>query len=413
MDINSSDIRSKVRIWIIVSLLFLVIAAGLGVLLRLHYLHPVAGLNYKFFLHAHSHVMLLGWVFNALFAAVLWVLYADTCELPLKYSRLFWWLQVTVAAMLFTFPVMGYAVWSIIFSSLHILLSFYFSYEVVCRSKVLAESFPLTRKFVLAAVCFLLMSSLGPFALGVFNTQGLATSDWYDLSIYYYLHFQYNGWISFAILGLFIWQLESQNSSFNKRYGGNFYFYMVASCIPAYALSTLWTTPPAWVYALGAVASLLQIAALVWLCRLLISITPRFKEQMKPWVRLCWYTALIAFVLKILLQAVSAVPSMATLAYQMPAVIIAYLHLVFLGFVTLFLMGWFLQNEWLSLDRMMAKYGTGAFLTGLAGSEISMVIPPLFSSYWDDQPAVLLMFSIIMWLGLIMYVTSSGRKYRL
>ncbi len=39
------------------------------------------------------------------------------------------------------------------------------------------------------------------------NTLGV-TSPWYRNAVYFYLHFQYNGWMPMALLGLLIFAAE-------------------------------------------------------------------------------------------------------------------------------------------------------------------------------------------------------------
>ena len=51
-------------------LIFGVLGAIIGLILRVSYVEPLPAINFKYVLHAHSHVMLLGFVFNALILLV-------------------------------------------------------------------------------------------------------------------------------------------------------------------------------------------------------------------------------------------------------------------------------------------------------------------------------------------------------
>lgn len=93
----------------------------MGAFLRLMMLLPVAGLDYNHFLHGHSHLAYLGWIFNAIFVALLYAYLPGHLK---KYRLLFWLLQVAVIGMLISFPIQGYAAVSISFSTLHIFLSY-------------------------------------------------------------------------------------------------------------------------------------------------------------------------------------------------------------------------------------------------------------------------------------------------
>ena len=112
--------------WLLVCLINFFIAASMGLLLRLMYVVPMPELNYQFLLHGHSHIAMLGWVYMMLYGLIY------TYFVPIKskekpiYNRLFWITEVAVVGMMLYFPVEGYALFSITFSTLHILCSYYF-----------------------------------------------------------------------------------------------------------------------------------------------------------------------------------------------------------------------------------------------------------------------------------------------
>ena len=54
-----------------------------------------------------------------------------------------------------------------------------------------------------AAIFFNVISSIGTFYLAYMMASKHFVQDLYLSSIYYYLHFQYNGWFIFACIGLF------------------------------------------------------------------------------------------------------------------------------------------------------------------------------------------------------------------
>ena len=366
--------------WVKTALLFLITAGFLGALLRLSFFYQIEGFNYKYFLHAHSHVVLLGWVFNALYAGLIMGFVSFGSSIAKKYHWLFWLFQASVLGMLFAFPVQGYATWSIIFSTLHIILSFFFVYFFLRdtnRNNSTIATNQLSFSFVRWGLLFLVLSSAGPFALGAIMATGQPETIWYDLAIYFFLHFQYNGWISFTLFGLLFWLLETNGVSFNRKYATNFFGLMVAACLPAYALSALWTHPDWFVYFIGGVAALLQTVALFFLSKMLFGIRIPIKKLFAAPVRFIMILAFTAFAVKILLQLLSAFPFMADLAYQVKNFIIGYLHLVFIGFISLVLIGWFIQVRLLRIEHSIAKVGMMLFIVGFVASELYLVIPSL------------------------------------
>src|SRR5690625_4802147 len=86
----------------------------------------------------------------------------------------------------------------------------------------------------------LVISSIGPFSLGATAAQGYRDSPFFDMAIYFYLHFQYNGWLYFMLIGLFIWILQKNSITLHERLlKQSFWIYFVA-LFPGFLLSILW-----------------------------------------------------------------------------------------------------------------------------------------------------------------------------
>ncbi|MEK6480951.1 hypothetical protein WJR50_25640 [Catalinimonas sp. 4WD22] len=387
--------------WAWVSLLFLFIVAVLGVFLRSFYLSPVPGVNYKFWLHGHSHVAFLGWIFNALFV-VLVAAYVKR-ERLLLFNRLFWAFQLTVLGMLILFPMQGYAAGSIIVSTLHIFLSYFFAWRFLKDRR--EETQPNGRhrfSFVIVrfAIILMLISSVGPFALGPIMANGLSATHWYHLAIYFYLHFQYNGWFLLAVMGLFFYWLEKNNIGYSKKDGQVFFWLNAWAAVPAYASSVLWIQPPLWLYVLAGLAAFAQLFSLYFLFRILRVVRPQWTKKLGKMVASLWLLVLIALVVKNILQLAEALPFIADLAYQQRNLVIAYLHLNFIGITTFFLMGWFALEGWLSLSSRRQQLGMWIFITGFILSELALVLQSLLNI--NGLPGFSYFFELLFYLSLIM-----------
>ena len=248
-----------------------VIVAALGVLLRWQLFDPIDGLVYPYLIHAHSHLAFLGWVFMALFALLTYVFLPVEKVVKPVYSVLFVILQMANLGMLFTFPFTGYALWSIIFSSLHALASIVYAIIFIRDLRFVAGQY---NRYILLLVkwslILMIISNLGPFALGPIMAQGLGYSDIYYLVIYYYLHFQYNGWFTFAILGLLFRYFSREEIYFNPQQYKIFFYFNLIAVFPAYVLSALWLEPAIVWYWVGGMAALLQLVANFLLLQILL-----------------------------------------------------------------------------------------------------------------------------------------------
>ncbi len=92
---------------------FGLLGAIMGLFLRYLFANPISAISLKNLVHSHSHVMLLGFVFNALIV-LLWINF--TKEIDKTSYRYYIALQVCMTAMFVAFILQGYAFFSILFS---------------------------------------------------------------------------------------------------------------------------------------------------------------------------------------------------------------------------------------------------------------------------------------------------------
>src|SRR5690606_13927400 len=205
--------------------------------------------------------------------------------------------------------------------------------------------------------------------LGPLVSNGLAHTNWYYFSIYYYLHFQYNGVFIFGVIGLFLKVLEDYHFSFDKRKAQRFGTLLSVSTFLAYVLSTLWASPGLLFNIVGGIAALLQLIALFYFIQLLPSVQ-KLKLFFSATTLWLWKAALFCLILKCFLQLLSAHPFVAELAFHNRAYVIAYLHLVLIGVITFFLIGWYEANNLLSYNP---KWGVLLLITGFIATEICLI----------------------------------------
>jgi hypothetical protein len=388
-DYNVTIALGKWRLPLLSAVLSLVVIAMLGLLLRWTFIQPIAGLNYKYLLHAHSHAALLGWLYPVLFIALIHAYLPASLRNKAIYSWQFWLSQGAVLGMILSFPVQGYGAVSITFSTLHILLTYWFIYRFLKDAKaanVRGGNYSLSFRFVKAALFFLALSSLGPWAMGPIMATGHSGTQLYYNAIYFYLHFLYNGWLSFAVLGLLFWLLERYKISFDHNYSLLFFRLMFWACLPAYLLSVLWIKPGAIVYLVGGGAALAQVVALVILVAIVWPVRSKLLSLFGNWSRAIVLLAATAFVLKTLMQFSTTFPYMADLAYQLRNFIIGYLHLVLIGFVSFFIVAFCVQQGWFTLRSTISRWGMGLFIVGFISSEALLFLQGIF--YWVGAGAI-------------------------
>ena len=84
----------------------------------------------------------------------------------------------------------------------------------------------------------------------------------------------------------------------------------------------------------------------------------------------------IALSIKLILQVGSTIPSLSKLAFGFRPVIIGYLHLMFLGVITLFIIGFCKMNQFINTSRG-GNTGILIFVSGIIINEILLMIQGL------------------------------------
>jgi hypothetical protein len=389
------------RAYFKVPLIFLVIGSVLGTLLRWHFVSPVTGLSFNHWLHTHSHVMFLGWVSNFLWLSFIHQYCED--EWRGRFKKLFVALQVPLLGMLISFPLQGYGVFSIILLTFHIVLSFALCYVLYTRTKKISEP---SVRFIRAALLFFSLSTFGVFAVGPLAANGFGQSKWYFFAIFFFLHFQYNGFFAFGVMGLFFRQLKKKGIIISEA-GVRFVFITsFLSCIPAYLLSVLWSSPGILIFLIAGAAAVVQLASLVVLIITLKPALVQIRRSFEKPALIFMFLALIAFLTKASLQAVSVAPAMAFLASEVRYFVLAYLHLVLIGMITFYCLAWLADHGFLNVSIRWVWVVTASFIL----SEMLMVSTPIWGQYFAYFSIGLFITACAMFVAFSLPLVSSGPR---
>ncbi len=281
------------------------------------------------------------------------------------------------------------AVFFILYSGLFfinssIIVSCVFAYYFVKDLKLISDD-DLSKNWFKTALFFNVISSFGTFALAYMMISKDIHQNEYLASIYYYLHFQYNGWFFFACMGLLFsfLQLKSSENSFFKR---TFWLFFL-SCIPAYFLSTLWWDLPIWIYLITVVAAFIQVYAWFRFLIIIIKSKREFLYNFPFFLRYILLFVAFALSIKFLLQLGSTIPVLSTLAFGFRPIVIAYLHLVLLAIISLFLLFYVYANHLIHFNRQI-KIGVIIFSIGVLLNEIILAIQGVASFSYTPIPYV-------------------------
>jgi len=360
-----------------VALGYFLTAAILGLVLRSFHIFKIP-ITYKFIVHTHSHIALLGWVYLGL-TTLIYKLYLQKKGLHKKYRRIFWFTQITLLGMLFSFPFQGYALFSIIFSTLFLIASYWF-FWFFRKNVTPKDKEKYSFKCINAALWFMVISSIGPWALGaIMNILG-ATSIWYRLAIYFYLHFQYNGWMILSLTGIFFYILEQRKIIISTEKFNTIFWLLCGGIIASFFLSTLFTEPHIILNVIGGIGGIFQFIAIWILVQLLVKQKKELNSNFSKFQFSMLKTIGLLLFLKMGLQILTALPYFADLAVSILDFTIGYLHWTFLGVITLSL---FLFFDYFELLKIQKK-GYYLYLIGFIATEAFIFYKGLI--IWQNVP---------------------------
>lgn len=400
--------------WLRIAVFNLLLVAFLGLVMRYKIAFSLPFITQKYFLNAHSHFAFAGWITQALMTFIAFYIAKNKASFSLKkYNRLLFANLVTAYGMLFSFPFEGYGLMSIIFSTLSIFVSYAFA-VVVWRDLNSIGKKNITHAWIKAALIWSVLSSIGPYTLAYMMATKHIYQHIYLASIYFYLHFQYNGWFFFTCMGLFMNKLPEP--LFPVKLKKNIFFAFAFACAPAYFLSALWLPIPVWIYIIIVVAALVQVIAWGLLSVKLVSKRIAIFSQQHKMVAWFFILPAVALSIKLLLQLGSTIPTLSTWAFGFRPIVIGYLHLVFLGIFSIFILAYSLYNGHFVYNRRFA-IGAWIFIAGIILNEALLMLQGLDAITYTGVPYInelLLGAAIVMFTGILILNTEtvSGNQSR-
>lgn len=296
-----------------------IILALFGTILRYMLCFPLPGISYMNILHAHSHYAFGGWIFLALAILV-------NRSLPPQRSGSFKWLLlialISPLGMLVSFSIQGYKAVSIAFSTIFLFVTWWFAFLILPRLR--SGEYRASSLLMKAGIWCLVISSIGPLALGILKANG-QTGAIYQNAIYFYLHFQMNGWMLLTVIGL-IFKHYLQAEQVCGRAVRPWLLAFILSAFPLFLIFTLWSKTAAWVNEVAFIAALVN--AVSWFA--ILQKSGRVLKALPLMVQI----ALLGISLKVLFQILVCIPQIGQWTFSNRNLIIGYVHLITLGCVT-------------------------------------------------------------------------------
>ena len=116
------------------------------------------------------------------------------------------------------------------------------------------------------------------------------------------------------------------------------------------------------------------------------------------------FVSALTLSIKLLLQLGSTIPSLSQLAFGFRPIVIGYLHLVLLGVISIFLIGYILSFQLIKITKL-TTIGVGVLVTGIFVNELFLMMQGVAALRYHLIPFInegLLIAAVIMFSGLVL-----------
>lgn len=396
--------------WVKICVFNFFIVSLLGVAMRYKMAFSLPGFSHKFMQESHSHFAFYGWVSAAIYLFVTKYLAENGANISLKkYRFMMIFNQIGSYGMLFSFLYSGYFWLSIAFSSVAMSACFAYALFLWKDSKKIKNSETI---WLNAGAFFAIFSSIGIFGLAYFSNKKVEFGALYRASMYFYLHFQYNGFFLFSCIGLLLISLKKYAKEIPKKLNKTIFALLFTCTFFSYGLSVLWLEMNIFLRGFFILISLIQLFAAIQFL-LWVKKTDFFGSQNSIEKTLLSVVG-FAFLSKFILQSLSAIPALRNLAFNNIHVVIAYLHLVLLVGISLFLIWKIIGSPEISPTKNLNRNIT-LMTFGMLLNEIILILLPVFSFFYISFPFAkygLLFASLIIMVSLILFLKELKIKYQ-
>ena len=358
----------KKYFWIGLSLLNLCVVTLLGAVLRSKAIFNLPFIDYNHLLNAHGHFAFGGWVTLVLMVLMVSAFLTESQMNKSIYQFVFICVFASTWGLLVTLPFAGYAALSSYLSTFFIFITYLFSWvfiKDICNVKVSKTVMVLS---ISALVC-LVLSSAGSFTLAyLFAVKSLNAIIYRD-ALFSYLHLQYNGFFTLAVFALFVHKLENKISEEARKKLHQFSVLLVVSILPSMFLSYHWHNPSVLFQIIAIIGSILLLLSLGWFIAVLRTIKNEYKS-ISPLLKVAGVISFGAFMLKMFLQSFTIIDYLGNLVFGDRPIIMGFLHLVFLCFVSLFILAYITNAGFLNKEKLITRLSLLVFATGVVLNEV-------------------------------------------
>jgi hypothetical protein len=356
--------------WLTLAVINLSIVAFLGFILRSKILFPLDFIDFRSTLSAHSHFAFAGWAGLSLLTLLIYDILPEVSNKKKIYQWVLALIEISSLGMAFLFPFLGYTGITIFFSTLYVVAVVVFV-PVFMKDVLQNVSDKNVKLLSISALLSLMLSFLGTIGLSYIILTRSGGSLLYRDSIYTFLHFQYNGFFILAAFALLLNYIVTKGAVSDKN-AKWFSVFLCLSIVPTLFLSLLWHNKN-FFYFIGALGCVMILLSLFYFFRFLKTI--RFNNYYLTGIAKSFLIfSIMSFLLKMLLQVGTIFPQLGNAVYGDRPIIIGFLHLVFLGFLTFFILSTLIRDEFFTRKNKIISLPLVIFAIGVLANESFLML---------------------------------------
>lgn len=394
------------KFWIKICVFNFLVVSIVGVLMRYNLAFSLPGFNHTFMQESHSHFAFYGWVSACIYLFVTDYLHQFSQKIKIKkYQFLMISNQIGSYGMLFSFLCGGYFWLSIIFSSIALFTGFAYFIFLLIDTK---ENKNPEIIWLRSGAFFATFSSIGIFFLAYLASRKIVDENFKNACIYFYLHYQYNGFFLFSCIGLFIINLQQKKIYIPEKLNKIIFYLLFVGSLFGFGLSVLWMKIPSYLHTFLIVIAIVQLFGALklglWVWSNRLKVFTNYCIIKKTLVNIFGFV----FLMKFILQYLSTIPDFGIYAINNVNIVIAYLHLVLLMGISLFLVWKIVEIKTIIMGKSL-RISIFTMIFGIVLNEIILVLagfPPICKVIFFQPSYGLFIASVIIMISIMLFFSS-------
>ena len=374
---------SSKRTWINLSIVNLCMVAFLGLLMRSKMVFDMPWIDYNRLVDTHGHFAFMGWVTLALITLMIYELPGELYAKK-TYQFLLGAIFLCSMATLFTTPFEKCKYISEGVSMVYIVITYILSW-VFIRDILKTPASRTVKLLSASSLLSLVLSSAGALMLAYLFAVKSLNAVLYRDALFGYLHLQYNGFFTLAVFALIYNKVVGNTTERSRKNIHRFAAWLCFSILPSMFLTFLWSKTTPLLQIISASGSLLLLLCLGFFIVSAPLLVKEFK-MIKREIRYIAILSISAFLIKIFLQSLTLINSVNVLVFGNRPMIMCFLHLVFLGFVTLFLIAYFAQKGILDSKKLFTRLALAVFTLAVLMNETLLMLQGLGAMFIAGSP---------------------------